>query len=380
MNKKSKGIIAVVLVGCLAVGGVYAWQNSQPNEENLVPVEVGAIQSLIKEPGEIHSHQVSKVFSDFSQKAAHVPVAIGDHVKAGGVLLIYDDVDDLTQARLVGELSALKEQQRLNQAGSELELSNLQIATQKAQDQLQKLEALAEAGAISQQELIGAKQAAQLAENQYLAAENAALLSQSQYQAQADTLNNQLSALAKNKEGLVVTAPFDGVVTELNVQSGSMTQPGLAVVEIQNPADLYIKVNLLVEDAQQIQLGTAVIAQDEQSGIYQDQLIVSKIYPKATVTLSALGVEQKRTPVEIDLPPLDKSLPLGADLDLSFLVAEKTDALLVPKKAVYSKAGEYFVRLADQTEQAVTIGLKQGEKIEIIDGLQAGQMIQLNDN
>ena len=86
-----------------------------------------------------------------------------------------------------------------------------------------------------------------------------------------------------------IKAEFDGVITELNVHQGSMTQAGVPTVEIQDDKNLGIYVEVLVEDAIEVTKGMAFNILDDE---VIKELQVSRVYPKAQAKISDLGVEQ----------------------------------------------------------------------------------------
>ena len=195
-----------------------------------------------------------------------------------------------------------------------------------------------------------------------------------QYEAQIDEVVIQKQILEKYMEQSSIRAEFDGVITELNVYQGSMTQAGVPVVEIQDDLSLGIYVEVLAEDAMDIIKGMDFNIMDGDEVI--KGLIISRIYPKAQSKVSDLGVEQKRVRIEADLD--DTSYRLGSEVDVEIVIKEKNGALLVDKDAVYEKENKKYVTLINgknETEREITTGLEDDINIEVLSGLNENDLV-----
>ncbi|HHZ03235.1 MAG TPA: HlyD family efflux transporter periplasmic adaptor subunit [Tissierellia bacterium] len=184
----------------------------------------------------------------------------------------------------------------------------------------------------------------------------------------------QILILEKSREQSSVKAEFDGVVTELNFHQGSMTQPGVPVVEIQDEDNLGIYVEVLAEDAKEIVKGMAFNL--VKNGDIIKELSVDRIYPKAQSKVSDLGVEQKRVRIEADLDSTDYKL--GTEVDVEIVLQNKENVLLVDKDALYEKNGKKYVVVVngnDQEEREVITGIDDGNYVEIISGLNEGDIV-----
>jgi len=197
-----------------------------------------------------------------------------------------------------------------------------------------------------------------------------------QYEAQIDEVVILKQILEKNKEQSSIKAEFDGVITELNVYQGSMTQAGVPVVEIQDDLSLGIYVEVLAEDAMDVIKGMDFNIMDDDEVI--KGLLISRIYPKAQSKISDLGVEQKRVRIEADLD--DTSYKLGSEVDVEIVLMEKNDALLVDKDAVYEKDKKKYVTVIkgnNETETEITTGLENDINVEVLSGLNENDVVLL---
>ncbi|HCS12106.1 MAG TPA: hypothetical protein DIV40_11690, partial [Clostridiales bacterium] len=263
-----------------------------------------------------------------------------------------------------------------------LNISTIETNLGFARSNLEKVETLYKNNAVSQVEYDEAKNNVAVLENQLQEANNNySMIIQGvssnvkkQYEAQIDEVVIQKQILEKNMEQSSIRAEFDGVVTELNVHQGSMTQAGVPVVEIQDDLSLGIYVEVLAEDAMEVVKGMAFNVMDDDEVI--KELSISRIYPKAQAKISDLGVEQKRVRIEADLDETDYKL--GSEVDVEIVLQEKNNVLLVDKDAVYEKENIKYVTVVNgknETETEITTGLEDDKNIEVLSGLKENDVV-----
>jgi HlyD family secretion protein len=266
--------------------------------------------------------RVNTFYSDMSQRVETLNVSVGDRVKKGDIILVYENNYDLEIERANKQIEAITASYNESVKGADFqEISNLKLNISTietnlnfARSNLEKIKTLYENNAISQVEYDEAKNNVAILENQLQEANNnyskiiqgVSANVKKEYEAQIDEVMIQIKILEKNMEQVSVKAEFDGVITELNVHQGSMTQAGVPTVEIQDDKNLGIYVEVLAEDAIEVTKGMAFNIIDEDEVI--KELQVNRVYPKAQAKISDLGVEQKRVRIEADLDDADYKL------------------------------------------------------------------------
>ncbi len=201
-----------------------------------------------------------------------------------------------------------------------------------------------------------------------------------------DQLENRLRQaeaaleLARHARGkAVVRSPIDGVVLE-RYELGSRWLPeGALLLRLGRPADLEVVVDVLTGDALRIkaEMKAEIIAG---KGEVKGAASVQRIEPAGFTKYSALGVEQQRVNVILDL---DEALVsrLGAEyrLEVRFLLERKENALVVPRYSVLQAPDEtYYVIVmqdGDLYRRDVMIGLRNDREFEILDGLAGSETI-----
>ena len=389
MKKKkyliAAGVIIIVIIASLLLG-------RQTDELETSKVKIGSIKNTIEETGIVFSKRVNTFYSDMSQKVDTLNVTVGDKVKKGDVILVYENNYDLEIERANKQIEVITASYNESVKGADFqEISNvkLNISTIEAnlgfaRSNLEKIEALYENNAVSRVEYDEAENNVAVLENQLQEAKNNYSLMiqgvssnvKKQYEAQIDEVVIQKLILEKNMEQSSIRAEFDGVITELNVYQGSMTQAGVPVVEIQDDLSLGIYVEVLAEDAMEVVKGMAFNIVDDDEVI--KGLLISRIYPKAQSKISDLGVEQKRVRIEADLD--DTSYKLGSEVDVEIVLMEKNDALLVDKDSVYEKDKKKYVTVIkgnNETETEITTGLEDDVNVEVLSGLNENDVVLL---
>jgi HlyD family secretion protein len=382
MKKKkyfiATGVIVIIfIIASLLLGG----QTDQPEASK---VRLGSIKKTVEETGTVFSKRVNTFYSDMSQRVETLNVSVGDRVKKGDIILVYENNYDLEIERANKQIESITASYNESVKGADFqEISNLKLNISTietnlnfARSNLEKIKTLYENNAVSQVEYDEAKNNVTILENQLQEANNnyskiiqgVSANVKKEYEAQIDEVMIQIKILEKNMEQASIKAEFDGVITELNVHQGSMTQAGVPTVEIQDDKNLGIYVEVLVEDAIEVTKGMAFNIIDDDEVI--KELQVSRVYPKAQAKISDLGVEQKRVRIEADLD--DADYKLGSEVDVEIVLKEKNNVLLVDKDAVYEKDNIKYVTVLsgkNEIETEITTGIEDDKYVEVLSGL-----------
>ncbi|HOA19946.1 MAG TPA: biotin/lipoyl-binding protein [Sedimentibacter sp.] len=382
MKKKkyfiATGVIVIIfIIASLLLGG----QTDQPETSK---VRLGSIKKTVEETGTVFSKRVNTFYSDMSQRVETLNVSVGDRVKKGDIILVYENNYDLEIERANKQIEAITASYNESVKGADFqEISNLKLNISTietnlnfARSNLEKIKTLYENNAVSQVEYDEAKNNVTILENQLQEANNnyskiiqgVSANVKKEYEAQIDEVMIQIKILEKNMEQASIKAEFDGVITELNVHQGSMTQAGVPTVEIQDDKNLGIYVEVLAEDAIEVTKGMAFNIIDDDEVI--KELQVSRVYPKAQAKISDLGVEQKRVRIEADLD--DADYKLGSEVDVEIVLKEKNNVLLVDKDAVYEKDNIKYVTVLsgkNEIETEITTGIEDDKYVEVLSGL-----------
>lgn len=181
-----------------------------------------------------------------------------------------------------------------------------------------------------------------------------------------------------------VVAPIDGSVLKLVTESETVVAPGTPLVELGNPRNLEIVVELLSSDAVRIKEGAAAIIEDWGGPPLKAR--VRRIEPAGFEKVSALGIEEQRVLVRLDLldaPEAWQRLGHEYRVFARIVVWETPDALTAPLSALFRQGEDWAVfRVVDG--KAVLTKLRLGERnprmAVVEEGLAPGDRVILHPN
>ncbi len=179
-----------------------------------------------------------------------------------------------------------------------------------------------------------------------------------------------------------LTAPAAGKIIDIAFSAGdivlartSSTAGTSDFITLYDPANVQLVANVNESDisglavGQEMRVGVDALFLENQPGTVLAVDILPKIDNTGIVTYAVTG----------QLTKPDERILDGMSVFVLFLKKEKTGILLVSNKAVFMNDGRQHVhvQLADGTieKRAVTLGLTNGTVSEVIDGLQAGEMV-----
>ncbi|WP_262299207.1 efflux RND transporter periplasmic adaptor subunit [Microvirga sesbaniae] len=181
----------------------------------------------------------------------------------------------------------------------------------------------------------------------------------------------QRKAAEARLEDLIIRAPFPGRVGTRSVSLGAYVAPGTRITSLDDLAkvrlDFAVPENLLGR----LKPGQTVNAT---SAAYKGRTFkgsVSTIDPRVDQT-----TRTARLTAEFDNP--DEALKPGMFLSVALEVSTKDDAVVVPEEAVVSEGLRHIVYPVKDSKverRVITIGQRQGGKVEVVDGLKPGETI-----
>ncbi|KAF0108101.1 MAG: HlyD family secretion protein [Anaerolineaceae bacterium] len=188
----------------------------------------------------------------------------------------------------------------------------------------------------------------------------------------------RLEGIRQKMENTRLTAPADGVVTALFFQAGEYANPGAPVVTLSDLAILEAEVNLDETDVVRIALGMpVVITVDAFPGVE----VSGEVIAIALTANVQSGVVLY--PVTVRLDPTDLPLRSGMTVNVTFTIEERKDTLIVPFRAVETEGGQaYVTRVTGSGSErvAVTLGLITDTKVEILSGIEEGDVVTVYAN
>lgn len=160
-------------------------------------------------------------------------------------------------------------------------------------------------------------------------------------------------------------------------ESEGVVAPGTPLLEVGDPTALEVVVDLLTRDAVAIEPG-ATATLDAWGGPAL-KAHVQRVEPSAFTRMSALGVEEQRVRVILDLHgEPDSRLGDGYRVGSRIVVWSTDDALTVPASAVFRHGDAWAVYALVEGKallNPIVIGERNGRIVEVREGLQEGDML-----
>jgi HlyD family secretion protein len=189
---------------------------------------------------------------------------------------------------------------------------------------------------------------------------------------------------------LSVVAPAPGRILRVFAASEGIVQAGAPLMEVGDPSALEVVVDVLTTDAVKVQAG-ALARIDGWGGDYPLTAHVRRKEPSAYSTRSALGVEEQRVSVILDLvEPQERLLAQGDGYRVEALgdgyrveahirIANRDQTVAVPASALFRESdgwAAFVVRNDAKAEKvAVALGLRSSDWAEVTQGLGLGDFV-----
>lgn len=178
---------------------------------------------------------------------------------------------------------------------------------------------------------------------------------------------------------LRLTAPFAGLITAVNTEIGTLTVPGLAVIEITDLTPLRLTVQVDEIDVRVITEGMAARVTFD---ALPDAELAATLEQIAIVGQNAAGIVNYDVRVRLDDD--DPRARPGMTAEAVFVIETRRDALVVPNEYIRIDRldGQAYINrvMADGTldEISVTLGLQGQNTSEIASGLREGEVIGID--
>ncbi len=341
----------------------------------------GLMTVNVRDEARTRVREVYVVSAPLSGRLLRINHHAGDSVAAGDVLAVILPGDPaLLDARSQIEAEAAIRSAEAALAFAHAELRRAGLEADYARTEAERIETLFGTGVASQ----GALDRVRLARRTALAGLNTAQANVNRVEAELEASRARLLRPGEQPASGVVEllAPIDGRVLRVMQESENIVAPGLPVLELGDPADLEVVAEFLSTDAVQIHEGDAA----EITGWGGGRPLrgrVRVIEPYGFIKVSALGVEEQRVNVIIDL--LDDAtdwtaLGHGYRVEAAVTIWQQNEILQLPVEALFRSQGQWAVYRVEAGRAVLTrleIGRENGRFAQIIAGLDAGDQIVL---
>jgi HlyD family secretion protein len=354
---------------------------------DLVAVDRGPLTVSVSDEGETRVRDMYVVSAPIPGRMRRIELEVGDPVVADQTLVARIEPSDpsFLDVRSAAEARANVDAAAAARTHAEAQVRRVQAELDFARAEYERIRALARSHTVSENELDSAQRRARTAEAALAEAQAERKVRDSEYQvARARLLApNAARARVADCDCVSVYSPVSGQVLRIVNESEGVVASGTPLVEVGNPGLLEVVVDLLSADAVRVQSGQRVVI-EAWGGDQPLDGVVERVEPFGFTKVSALGIEEQRVNVVIDITsPRERweRLGHGYRVEPRIVLWESSDVLRVPLSALFRQGDQWavFVERDGRAElREVEIGQGNGLQAEVRAGLDAGERVVLH--
>ena len=349
--------------------------SSRPREVRVVPAAAERMARVVAATGTLAADDQMTLGMKVAGRVSEILVDLGSVVRRGQPLARLDPTD----FRLRVEQAEAALQQARARLGLPPDATDDHV--DPAQTALvRQARALLDEARLSRERMATLWESQGVARAQLDAAEAALQVAEGRYQDAIEEVRNRQAVLAERRTELeiarqqlgdtVLYAPTDGAVRERRVSPGEFLGAGAPVVTVVRVHPLRLRIAVPERAASQVRVGQTVrVTVEGNSNAYAGR--VARLSP-------AIEEANRALQIEAEVPNERGLLRPGAFARAEIVTRTDQPAVLVPASAIVTFAGiEKVITVHDgkAVETRVRTGRREGDRVEIVEGLEAGTPI-----
>ncbi|HBJ33256.1 MAG TPA: efflux transporter periplasmic adaptor subunit [Planctomycetaceae bacterium] len=383
MNQKLRRT-AMLVMGAVFIAVAWLLLRPAPLLVDVALVSQGALTVTANEDGVTRIRERYEVSTPLAGRVLRLTHNVGDAVSADETILARMEPThpDLLDPRAVAQAQA-----RVMAAQRRLEIARLQLETAKAESQhaeteRMRLYQLRDQDAVSESELNQATLTSRLKSDAQRTAQYTIEIADYELELERSALllTKADGSTGPGKMELEIRAPINGRILRILHEDTAVIAAGTVLMEIGDPHDLEILVDVLSRDAVRINSGASVRIL-RWGGDAPLHGTVRYVEPSGFTKFSALGVEEQRVNVVIDLEePAERRLQLGDAYRVETEIAlwHADPVLKIPTHSLF-RVGErwaaFFVIDGLAVQRELEIGKMNEREAEVLQGARVGDAV-----
>lgn len=359
---------------------IYAF-TAEPLKVDLFNVQKQPLLVTLEGEGKTRIHDIYVVSTPIDGRITRIESEPGDIVTAGETIIanMYP-----ANPQFLDKRSETQAKADVEGARAALGLANARVKQARAQldydlADYQRTQELFKKNSISQAELERAELRLKTLKAELETAESNRQVMQSRVSAAQARLLQPEKEIASGDEHndnchICIYSPVDGRVLRILHKSEGIVPVGTALVEIGDPTDLEVIIEMLSVNAVKINVGDKALIR-RWGGEQQINAQVRVVEPSGFTKISSLGVEEQRVNIILSFTdPFEKWRALGDAfrVEAAIIVDRSDEAVTVPISALFRHNEVWSVfKVVDNVAvlQKVKTGRRNDQFVEIIDGL-----------
>lgn len=367
-------LVALVLVGFIA----YAWM-PKPVAVDVVTARRGPMRVTVDEVGKTRVKDRYVVSAPLTGSVARIELRPGDTVQVGQVLAhILPTEPPLLDARTRAQGEAQVATAEANRSQARSAVERAETAADHAAHDAENIERLVKSGSVGTEEAEHVRVEKRLRDEELASAKFAVQVADHELDV-ARLAVRRASGNVKD-EAIDAVSPVSGRVLRVIQESAGVVQAGTPLVEVGDPSALEIVSDVLTTDAVNVRSGARVVV-ERWGGDHPLRAHVRTVEPSAFTRVSALGVEEQRVHVVVDLDDAHDTwaaLGDGFRVELRIVTWEGESVLTVPSSASFRRGEQWAVFVAaDGVARVRTImpGRRNAAEVEVASGIDEGARV-----
>jgi HlyD family secretion protein len=380
--KWSFRILTALLILVLAAGA-YVVMKPRPIDAEVARVARGPLEQVVVDEGKARTRERYTVSAPVTGTLARIDLYEGDVVEPGSVLarllplaspLLDPESRKAAEQRLASAVDASSQAQAT--------VARAQIASDQANADLTRIQALTKEGAATSVQLDQASVDARMRDAELVSAKFAAKIAEHEIE-QARAALARFTPGAVKSEQFEISSPVHGQILHVLRKSEGVVSAGTALLEVGDPQALELVADVLSQDAVAIHPGM-IARVVHWGGDGSLPAKVRRVEPAAFTKTSALGVDEQRVNVVLDVdgaPEAWRALGDGFAVEIEITIWSKPDVVEAPTSALFREGTQWAVFVVQGGHawtRHVEVGHRAPLQTEILSGLLPGEIVVIH--
>lgn len=384
MALKRKRILWIV-VGIVVLGVMANAFRPKPIDADITTVSRGALRVTVNEDGRTRVRERYVVSAPIMGRLGRIGLQPGDVVEAGKTLVASIEPADATllDPRTRARSEAIRKAAVVANEQARTNLDRATAAEAHARKEWDRARTLGESGALSVSDVDRARFTHETAEKDLRSAEAAVQIARFELEQAEAALMHGSGGGDSGIERFDIRSPIDGCVLRRLQESSIVVPAGTPLLELGDPAQLEVVIDVLSRDAVRIDAGDTVIL-EHWGGNQPLTGRVRIVEPAAFTKISSLGVEEQRVNVIAELEgdrDAHSALGDGFRVEANIVVWKAESVLKAPAGALFRDGDDWAAFRVENGRaklRRIQAGHSNGIEVEVIEGLEAGDEIVLH--
>ena len=362
-------IAAIILLAIIAI--TVRLLRGTPLSVEVAQVARGPLQVTVDADAVTRVRSRFTIAAPVAGLASRITYSEGDSVNAGDVVAVIAPPPTDPTARGVAQAALRAAEGARSNAGASLVSATANLA--QAERDAARTRTLAAAGALANRDVEMAQLQVDGRRSDVAAARAQVNSAETEF---AQARASLLSTIGSSQATTTVRTPAAGRILLIPERSERVVTPGTPLVEVGDPSSLEIAADVLSSDAASIRPGQSVTLRGWGGAPLYGS--VRRVEPSARKRISALGVDEQRLSVIIDLATHPAALGDGYRLESSIVVWQAPRVLTVPASALFRNDERwqlYALRDGRARLRDVSIGHTGSGTAEVLSGVGEGDTV-----